>query len=487
MAFSVSAFAVDVKVSGEYYAAGLYLNKTELSSVNTTGHAWPLPAPFNLGYNYTKDTEAASTAFFYQRLRVGTDFVVSPCLKLVTSFDAMERIWGGARSGNESSALDFSAGTRAETENIAFNQVYVEYASPVGLFKVGYMPDYVFGTLFGDMGSGLYDGQIQYFIQSGPFTGFLGYSKRVDNSYSAVSAGTINATRTDRDYDSYRIAGIYNFKTSQVAGETGLLFLFDRDATNRGRAADNPVFGSSYLSNAYVLDPYVKAKIGPVALQAEAQYWFGDAAKYEGYTGATNVSIGALSVFVDATATFGPVYVGGTFAYLSGDDPNTKDKVEGGVNTGGLDFNPCLIMFNTETAGYWVGPLAGYDSSVIDNQMSNAWFFQGRVGVKPTPQWDIMLAVASATADKKPATYANGGYGTEVDLTATYKITNNLSYMLGAGYLFTGDYFKGSDAGQNLGFVRTAPGQYGPRSNYTTITNDIQNDYIILNKLTLSF
>ena len=28
MAFSVSAFAVDVKVSGEYYVAGLYLDKT---------------------------------------------------------------------------------------------------------------------------------------------------------------------------------------------------------------------------------------------------------------------------------------------------------------------------------------------------------------------------------------------------------------------------------------------------------------------------
>ena len=37
-----------------------------------------------------------STAFFYQRLRVGTDFIVSPCLKLVTRFDAMGRIWGGA-------------------------------------------------------------------------------------------------------------------------------------------------------------------------------------------------------------------------------------------------------------------------------------------------------------------------------------------------------------------------------------------------------
>ena len=31
MAFSVSALAVDVKVSGEFYVAGMYLNKTTLA------------------------------------------------------------------------------------------------------------------------------------------------------------------------------------------------------------------------------------------------------------------------------------------------------------------------------------------------------------------------------------------------------------------------------------------------------------------------
>ncbi|MFZ1036863.1 MAG: hypothetical protein WAU61_14665 [Smithella sp.] len=29
---------------------------------------------------------------------MGTNFVVSPCMKLVTSFDAMERIWDDQRS-----------------------------------------------------------------------------------------------------------------------------------------------------------------------------------------------------------------------------------------------------------------------------------------------------------------------------------------------------------------------------------------------------
>ena len=96
--------------------------------------------------------------------------------------------------------------------------------------------------------------------------------------------------------------------------------------------------------------------------------------------------------------------------------------------------------------------------------MNNAWFFQGRVGVKPTTQLDAMLSVSYAKADQKPAGFTGGTYGTEVDLTGTYKITNNLRYMVGFGYLFTGDYFKG----------------YDPNAS-------IRDNYILINKLTLTF
>src|SRR5271157_4537628 len=130
MAFSASAFAVDVKVSGEYYAAGLYLNKTSL----------------NDGWG-SEPNLSPSTAFFYQRLRVGTDFIVAPCLKLVTRFDAMERIWGGARS-DPGTPDSQSAGTRAENENIAFDWAYINYDSPIGTFMVGYGPDNFWGTTF---------------------------------------------------------------------------------------------------------------------------------------------------------------------------------------------------------------------------------------------------------------------------------------------------------------------------------------------------
>ncbi len=78
MAFSASAFAVDVKFSGSFYAAGMYLDKVSLVKSGTTGNN-------------------TNTAFYFQRLRVNTDFIVSPGLKLVTRFDALDRIWGGAR------------------------------------------------------------------------------------------------------------------------------------------------------------------------------------------------------------------------------------------------------------------------------------------------------------------------------------------------------------------------------------------------------
>jgi len=54
--------------------------------------------------------------------------------------------------------------------------------------------------------------------------------------------------------------------------------------------------------------------------------------------------------------------------------------------------------------------------------------------------------------------------GMEVDVKASYKIYDNLTYMVGAGYLWTGDYFKKG--------VSTAK---------------IGNDYILMNRLTLSF
>jgi hypothetical protein len=432
MAFSVSAFAVDVKVSGEFDVGGLYLNKTTLNSARE-------------GYDRTDP----STAFFYQKLQVGTEFIVSPSLKLDTRFNAMERIWGGARSApGTDNASGTSSGTRAENENIAFDLMYVSYDSPIGLFKVGYQIDSAWGTIF--MDSSMPRGTVAWSYTSGPWFYYLGYKVWDDKSYSAVTTTT---TQTDLDRDKSALAIKYIGKNA----EGGLLGGHVRDARSK-TASDN----TTYLL--YYLQPYTKAKFGPVSVQAELDYFWGDYPK-DDVDPTKNKKLELLAGWIDATANFGMFYAGGTVAYVSGDDPNTTDKIEGNGNivNGGIDWNPCLILFNNDLT-YWAGGASGYNSSALGGPMYNAWLGQGRVGVKPIPQLDAMLSVSYATADKKPKDFVGGTYGWEIDVTNTYKITNNLSYMLGVGYLFTGDYYKG-----------------------TGVNNKVTDDYMLLNKLTLSF
>ena len=447
LAFSASAMAVDVKFSGSFYAAGMYLDKTTLRNTND-------------------GSDNVSTAFYFQRLRVQTDFIVSPGLKLVTRFDAMERAWGAARSTAITTAQADSAGTAAESENIAFDWAYISYASPIGTFDVGYMNDSATGTVFAN--SSAPGAKIKYTYTIGPATIMADITKVKDQSLTAKNA----VTYTDGDNDKYGIEGVYAITKDARAGMK--ITYYNYDEKSPGVSSATTGFKKKY----FLFTPYAIVKSGPVEIQAEVNYATGSLKKYGDSLG-TDVSLNNLSAFVDATATFGPVYFGGTFAYISGDDPNTTDKQEGGSLNGGYDWNPTLIMFNYYDRTYWVGGLNGYNGTSNIGPMGSdtnpasttypfafpgAWFGQGRIGVRPITALDIMASLSYAAADQKPTGVLNSAFGWEVDVTGTYKITSNLSYMMGVGYWFVGDYYKGS-------------------SN----ANSLRDNYMLINKLTLTF
>ncbi len=218
------------------------------------------------------------------------------------------------------------------------------------------------------------------------------------------------------------------------------------------------------------------------------------------YGAGITAAYGALGVFVVLTgAKFGilnssPIFnaaVAAVFFVLSlamfGVISVDFSRFQGGIPAGGARgrfaaafamgqvFSPCLIMWNDPHAT-WLGPNAGYVSGTNKtgtansqgNFMDNAVFYGIYGGYKPVPKLDIKAALYYATAQQKPqdtgVNYIDSSYGTEFDLTATYKIYDNLSYMVGLGYLWTGDFFKGTNA-----------------------TAQLQNDYQISHKLTLSF
>jgi hypothetical protein len=477
IAFSASAFAVDVQFSGSYYAAGMYLNQTSLMK----GSIDKSVNPYTGGASGSLNNDDVSTASYFQRLRVRTDFIISPGLKFITRFDALERIWGGARSTPGTYDIQ-SAGTRDERQNIAFDWAYIEYTSPIGLFQVGYAEDNVWGTVFGSSGSGPPSGQILYGAQIGPVTFGASISKETDGSYSAVNSG---AKWTDTDYDRYNVFGIYNFK----GGETGLLFSYNRFANDKQFPSSlSPMggmgawgvplnMGGSYIPYAnmmyiYTLAPYAKVKLGPVKLEAEVLYSWGSINMEDGLKGG-DFQLQDIMAYLNAVVDLGPVYFGGTAAYMSGDNGQNGSQVKGNVTGGGMDWNPCLIMFNQDLT-YWVGPINGYGGSYNFSGsypntgyggMTNAWFGQLKAGVHPISNLDINTAISYAKADEIPAGWAGSSYGWELDVTGTYKITNNLSYMVGVGYWWVGDYYKG-----------LAPEQ-----------NEVRDNYMLINKLTLTF
>jgi hypothetical protein len=518
VAFSTSAMALDVKFSGEYYAGGLYLDKTNFNKAQwgyaaITAPKTVIPALPGGGTLVPAKTFATkeSTAFYFQRLRIGAQFVVSPGLSLITRADIMERAWGATRSSGTavstnpftggvtgaSAALDtLSAGTRAENENIAFDLLYVSYASPIGLFNVGYQIDGAWGTVFGD--SSMPTGKIAYYLPIGSFgVGLqMGKNNNGEGSKTAIN-DSFNADLDDGFYTAFVRYAAKNM-------EAGLLVKHIRNNKSRNMlAAYAPVLAgyaavgvitaaeatSADAGNTvqqYAVVPYFKGKFGPLAVQAEFTWatgkvkWEGNYDKIPTIAGflpgpQQDADLNAYNGWLDLVADFGVGYVGGTFAHMSGDDYSSLDKIEGGL-TGGQDWNPCLIMFNNDLT-YWAGAPAGYGGwnsasgvpqyTTAAGPMNNAWFYQIRGGVRPIDKLDIMLSYSYATADKTPAAQWQGRtYGQEIDLTANYKITNNLSYMLGGGYVMVGDWFKGVNAAG---------------------TNEVDNDFLIINKLTLTF
>jgi hypothetical protein len=486
MAFSASAFAVDVKFSGEFYAAGLYMDRVNVSKDPTIG-------------------SQTSTAFYYQRLRLKAEFVVAPGLSLITRANVMERAWGAARSTptsgmayNASGLLpgaNESAGSLAENENIAFDWAYIHYVSPIGIWDVGYMLDGPWGTKFGD--SDYANARVFWILPLGN-TGFMlaaGVVKLQDKSDTAKNV----TLATDRDSDKYAVGALYVAKGVEV----GILAGYWRYAGNRA-SGYSTVTTSMYpfyligdnVLNVYGALPYAKLKLGPVDLEAEL-WWLNGTFNYENSAAGIfkNASIKVdnnIMAYVDATVNLGMFYLGGMAIYCSGDNPETTDKVEGSLFGTGKNLEPTLIMFSANRA-QWVGSLNGnktYGDAVLGQQyastsfqMTNGYMLQGRFGIKPTDKLDMMVKVTWAEAATSPTvmpgfgsqyTWVDKNYGTEVDVIATYKITNNLSYMLGAGYLFTGGFYKGVQGGVHGSYV-ASPG--GPT----------QDDYMLINKLTLTF
>ncbi len=442
MSFAMTASAQpNIKASGQLYVYGTYVDKPTL----------------------LKDGD--SRANVGNRMRMQFEIQVQEGLKLTTRFDALERAWGQTPA-----TLTQTFSYNRPEQNISWERAYVTFNALYGVFDVGYQQSRVWGTcaFCDDYDS---DAGIHYRYMMGPWTLGLEWEKRAgtnSNWYlglpderqgegSAAQGGT-SLPGTDNDHDVYHIYGIYRWAT----GQAGLRFEIDRDAANGEIAANQTAlqayFGGvadGYVYQFYELAPYVQWTAGPFSIEAELRYIWG---KIDRDNAANNdIDRSGWSVYVNPKYTVGAFYGGLEFAYISGDDMATTDKMESGV-PGGQAWDPLLMFGN-----YWMtkyhgamGPAnaAGGANTNIGPYEANMIMFKPYVGWKVNPQLEIVAQYAWLKADEKPRAggvqFVDDEYGKEFDLYATYKVYNNLSYTVGFGYFWTGDYFKGTNAAASL-------------------------------------
>lgn len=424
VAFSMPVCAADVKFSGSYVAQGYYENNRALS-----------------------DPEDGDFHNVWQRLRIQTVFQVQEGLSLTTRFDAMEKIWGAYPTTGATVDSGYPSG---ESNNIKWEQAFISANILGGLFRAGYQQQGVFGTWFADAADA-YGPRVRYDYAVGPFN-FLVLWDKVEGAKD-YDAGAATAD-VDKDANKWDAAFMYKFK----GGDAGLLFIFLNDTTK-----SDPVDGG-FKKKWYVFDPYVRAKLGPVYVEAEAVYVIGENKDFESDAAVPNHDVDkeGWSFYAQARGDFGPAYAGIIGAWIWGDHtPSGNKDTSGYPGSGG--FNPCLMLWNYDLSR-WNGNQGTYAmTSGGQTGMTNAKFGQIYAGIKPIPKLDIKLSWSYAHADER-VNNVDSEYGHEVDLMATYKIYDNLSYMIGGAYLFAGDYFKGKDE-----------------------NNKVEDDYLLTHKLTLTF
>jgi hypothetical protein len=438
MSFAMTASAQpNIKASGQLYMLGAYSD------------------------NQKGITDGPSRANVANRMRFQFEIQVQEGLKLTTRFDALERAWGeqSAAPAPSPGSTAWTGAAAATTErNISWERAYVTFNALYGVFDIGYQQSRVWGTcaFCDDYDS---DAGIHYRYMMGPWTLGLEWEKRADTGFSGEGSGQGGTylKPSDNDHDVYNIYAIYRWAT----GQAGLRYQLDRDA-NGGKlgavgAGTRPAaYGDSANASEYVVTfseiaPYVQWVTGPFSIEAEFRYIWGQT----DYVSGTDIDRKGWSLYLNPKYTMGPWYGGLEFAYITGDEAGTTDRNESGVS-GGQAWDPMLIYgnyWNTKYQGA-MGSGSGIAGSPVLNggggNETNLIMFKPYVGWKVNPQLEVVLQYAWLKAAEKPSGFVSDDYGSELDLYATYKVYNNLSYTVGFGYFMTGDYFKGTNSAASI-------------------------------------
>lgn len=387
--------------------------------------------------NYGLQSTDASNSYMDMELELNTVFKVSDNLSLTTRIMGLsDKKWGDSDDPADGDIAD----------DLDIDHIYMTIKTGFGKFDIGRMASGVFGTSFVD--SEYEADKIKYTKVIDNLTLVAFFQKDVEKDADT------GITVSDEDKDVYGLAGKY--KTEDIAA--GLLYYFANDKTT-----------ATQTGRFHILDPYFTAKFGPLALQGELLYIFGET-DYDAVATA-DLDKKELAWNLEATYDLGMASVQAGYAFFSGDvDPTADDdKAFGGWN--GDRLWEKLFILTTDENPYLGEELgvsalgAGNGGNIAQEEYTTcgANIYYAGASITPMENLDLGLVIGYAEADKVDA-LVEDDLGIEYDLTLNWKIYDNLTYSAIAAFLDAGDIWQGGD---------------------TTV--DVKNTYALFHELKLTF
>ena len=404
MAFAVAvpAMAVEVDFSGYYRVRGFMNSNISLD-----------------------DRAEESEAYYDNRFRLQTVFKATDAVSVTTRFDALDDdVWGDTNNleGDKNEA------------NIDWDRVYMTIMSDVGMFMIGHQQAGVWGLDFFD--DDYNDDRIKYTGKTGDvyFGAIIQKTSEVDSESAWAADG-----ESDADTDVYYLFG----GIKQEGMEAGLLATYARDTTTDAMTVTKQA-----------LLPYGKFTAGPLSVRGEIVYEFGDM-DFDGSTPDTDIDALSYALEGSFSLDMARLYLG--WVSVSGQEDG-DDMTMGNMTYGGLgdDFNPLAIltddlggkMLNSKArlsnimqvdAGL-LPPTALSSADMVALCGVNLLYAGADVAVNDKLTVAGIIGYAMANEDDiLTGTTIDDVYGTEIDVTVTYQIMDNLEYEATLAYLMTED------------------------------------------------
>jgi hypothetical protein len=321
-----------------------------------------------------------------------------------------------------------------EQNNFWLERLYMTFPLLGGTMNVGRMSGGNWANDFGDLDQNR--DRILYLRKFGPFT-VGGLIEKLGESDGGLEAprwnNLVNSSfsTVDQDVDAYALLAVMPFSKNIIL----------RPLYYHIRYGNGAALGSTEPVNYHVFMLGGIYKFGPVSFEHEIDYRMRTIK-----TASHDIDYHSLQIWAGLGLNFGPLSVDVDGFWIQGGDHSADSKDRTFSAGTGNRFQPLLLSFSEDMGLFYAS--GGVTNGSKVGETSGYLCFYAPVSFKISDDMKVGGVLGWLRADKMQegsahdGTRANKDLGWEVDVNFTWRFMDNISYIMDAGYFFTGNYWK---------------------------------------------